>query len=388
MTEPGAAEPSPVPLHVMLDHWCGERFDAEVADRLAAMPREQAAHLLDAWRGWARSATVAARAPGELRVFWNYNFPVVGGAARPEDMWPHLLPSLLLYSHRVVTGTVLPYALKQFRDHGSSAMLANELHWLADYRQLMEDGTVVVLPPHPNPDVIPLPEPDIQPDIEDMRWIMETEPSKRKEIEKILLWLGRYDVRRQLIEARRCDTEIVLASRLTEQIFEALFSSVTVQDVPRSRPTERLLTCVLPIAVPTPAQIAAVRRAEKAFVTWRSQLTQALTAADSIGDGRDWRRDVPAILAEHLTAPAQRLQKTMGRSAALSSLKNSSVTFTIAGIGAATATYAGGKLDPALAGAAAAGGAGLLREYLKQARAHRANKALLAHYLALVPNHA
>jgi phosphate transport system protein len=114
-------------------------------------PREQAADLFDAWHEWARSAAVVARAPGELRVFWNYNFPVVGGMTRPGDMWPYLLPSLLLYAHRVVTSTTLPYALEQLHDHGSSAMLASALHWLADYRQLMEDGTVVVLPPHPNP---------------------------------------------------------------------------------------------------------------------------------------------------------------------------------------------------------------------------------------------
>lgn len=379
--------------YALLDDWCGERFTVDVASRLSAMPKEQAADLLEVWDEWTRSATIPARQPGELRVFQGM-LPVVGGELRPGPA-SDTLASLLLYAHRVVTSSLLRSGLEFVRDHGSSSrfgkisnpssMLEHALRTLASYRELAEDGTILVVPHHSQPDRTPLlDEGQIQPDVTDMYWLQELKEEERDGTVEMLRMLARYDVGRQLLEAARCGTDLVFASRLSAQVFENSWAAALMPELPRARQTEQLLACVLPELRPTLEQIAAVRKGETVFATWRSQLTQGLLAVDALGDGHDWRREAHAVLAEHLKGPARELEKAVGKSAALSSLKSSSSTFTIAGIGAAAAEQVGGRPVPALVSAGVVGGAQLIRDYVEHARVSRGGKALLAHYYSLV----
>lgn len=133
------------------------------------------------------------------------------------------------------------------------------------------------------------------------------------------------------------------------------------------------------------SDVVALRRNSDAFYTWRSSLRTALADLDSLPNADDWRTVAKAQTLEILAPASTALNTEVKRSSAMARARQGAGTFSISGVGAASAgLLSGGAVAPALVSGATAGIVGSVAQYLRGRAQSRHGRALLAHYTAVV----
>jgi len=318
-------------LYDALDDWCGERFDVDVAARLANMPLRQADALLDACKG-----TVAPPPPvkaGELRPV----LPSSGSLPHASmyrtrcnmtnrDRMVHL-KALLFYAHSVTVVTDL---------FGVMRNLSDALMEIALLRPLSEAGAIHWMSPE-YLDVYP------RRGLGHEDWNLTGLPREFPPYNgRTLAWLVAEELDESLATADGGWGNVLFRYPLMRQLFDRDLGHLN--GAAAETPNMRLLDIIrqlLPVAPDISiADLTAVRRHDERFWSWRTSLGDALRVIDNLpADTEYWQDEARALLTERLAPEAEALRRRLKTGGPLASAVTGVATFALSAVGVVTAGF-------------------------------------------------
>ncbi|MCG5439251.1 hypothetical protein [Micromonospora foliorum] len=146
----------------------------------------------------------------------------------------------------------------------------------------------------------------------------------------------------------------------------------------RERHLQKLAAISVPNISMNVRDLTSLRASSDEFAEWREVLAAALREIHGLPDGDgSWAREARGVVYGELAPAREKLQKAAMQSPAMAAAKKGVRDFTLSGIGTLGGAIAGGKIAPALIGAATGKIAEVALEYLKAKRAQRQARAIL-----------
>ena len=173
------------------------------------------------------------------------------------------------------------------------------------------------------------------------------------------------------------------AHLLAASPFEEALHKVAVGAGSRSLGESRAYRLRSLLSVPVPLLASDVKglialRSSDEFSLWRISLASALDDIQAIASTAEtWEVDAREIISSEISPIRGRLDRAVKKSPALTAMKKGLRDITLSGVGALGGASAGGRLGPAIAGAAAGKTAEVFLAYVKAIHERRENKAIL-----------